>query len=156
MATRSKMKGRSNGLHYSQLIHAYFESPEYARLSPRAVKALIDLFCQYRGKNNGDLCATYSVMKKRGWRSNDQIRKAINELLETDWIMITRQGGRRKPTLYAVTFMAIDDCGGKLDVKPTTTAPHTWKRPGESSAPVISLNRRAVQCEPPHGSIRAA
>jgi len=50
--TRSRMKGRRSAPHYSQLIHAYFESPEYARLSPRAVKALIDLYCQYRGSNN--------------------------------------------------------------------------------------------------------
>ena len=27
------------------------------------------------------------------------------------------------PNLYAITWQPIDECGGKLDVKPTTNAP---------------------------------
>lgn len=154
--TLSRMKGRRNGHHYSQLIHAYFESPEYAELSPRAVKALIDIYCQYRGANNGDLCATFSVMRARGWRSKDQLAKALDELIDKGWLMITRQGGRNIPMLYAVTFMAIDACGGKLDTQPTTSPPHLWKRPLVYSAPVISLPRSTGQVAPPHGARAAA
>lgn len=156
MASRARIKGRRNGQHYSQLIHAYFESPEYACLSPRAVKALVDIYCQYRGGNNGDLCATISIMRARGWRSKDQLAKAITELLEKGWLMVTKQGGRNSPTLYAVSFMPIDECGGKLDVKATTSPPHLWKRPSLSPAAVISLPRSTGQITPPHGARAAA
>lgn len=123
------------------LIHVYFQSEEYAELSSRAVKLLIDLFCQYRGTNNGDLCATLSVMRKVGWTSNDQLQKAIAELLATGWIIVARQGGRRMPTLYAVTFQAINNTG-KLDshVRPSPTGLNLWKRANRSG---IALNATA-------------
>lgn len=145
------MKGRRKAHHYSQLIHAYFESPEYAELSPRAVKLLVDLLCQFRGSNNGDLCATYRVLRPRGWRSNDQLVKAIRELLERGWITITRMGGRNVARLYALTMFPIDQCGGKLDVAATTMPSHAWKRP-DTNTPAISLHRRTVQLAPQGGS----
>lgn len=126
---RTKITGKSeNSGSFSMLVHAFFQSPEYAELSPRAVKLLIDLFCQYRGKNNGDLCAAFSVMKKAGWTSNDQLQKALAELLAKGWILVVRAGGRRQPTLYAVTVVRIDDTK-KLDshVKLTGNALHLWK-----------------------------
>jgi hypothetical protein len=152
MRTRSRMKGRRHGHHFSQLIHAYFESPEYAELSPRAVKALIDVYCQFRGGNNGDLCATFSIMKARGWKSKDQLAKAMQELLERGWLMVTRQGGRHLPTLLAVTFLPINECGGKLDMKPTVSPPHLWKRSSASPASVIFLPRSAGHIVPPFGA----
>lgn len=150
--TLLRAKGRRSGQGYSQLIHAYFESPEYADLSPRAVKALIDIFCQYRGANNGDLCAAIGVMRARGWRSKDQLAKALDELLDKGWLMVTRRGGRHLATLYAVTFMSIDPCGGKLDVKATATPPHLWKKTKLGEPPVISLPRNTGHIAPPHGA----
>jgi hypothetical protein len=99
------------------LPHAYLESEQYAHLSPRAVKALLDLASQFRGKNNGDLAATWSVMRRRGWTSKDQLYKGLQELLNLGWIVRTRRGGRDRtqPTLYAVTIWGINYCGGKLD-----------------------------------------
>ncbi|WP_157673558.1 hypothetical protein [Endozoicomonas ascidiicola] len=44
--------------------------------------------------------------------------------------MQTRMGlamGRGKPHLYALTFLAIDECGGKLDVAATRVASGKWK-----------------------------
>lgn len=152
MSQRSRFernKGRRTSGTFSMLIHDYFTSPEYAELSPRALKALIDLYCQFRGGNNGDLCAAWKLMKARGWTSKDQLAKAIAELLERGWISVTRQGGRRIPTLYAVGWLGIDQCGGKLDVRPNPVPAMTWRR---ASSTVISLPRRAGQSAPPHGS----
>lgn len=126
---RRKTKGRKESGSFIALWHAILEHPNYTKLSPRAVKLLIDIYAQYRGNNNGDLCAAHTLMKKRGWKSKDQLQKAKDELLKVGWLMVTRQGGRNKPTLYAVTFLAIDECKGKLDVKPTATAPGNWKNP---------------------------
>lgn len=126
--TREKVKSRKNGHSFVSIPHAILEHENYARLSPRSVKLLLDLYGQYRGKNNGDLCAALSIMRKRGWRSKDQLQKAKNELLETGWIIQTKQGGLGiGPNLYAVTFQAINECGGKLDIPATVTSPGNWK-----------------------------
>jgi hypothetical protein len=88
----------------------------------------IDIAAQYRGNNNGDLCATLSVMQGRGWKSSDQLAKAKKELLEKDVIRIARQGGfPKKASLYALTWIPIDDCKGKLDIEATLTSPVNWK-----------------------------
>lgn len=102
--------------------------PDYISLSPKAVKLFNDIGAQYNGRNNGDLCVSITLMMKRGWRSRDQLSKAIKELVARNWIIQTRQGGLNMgPNLYAITWQPIDECGGKLDVKPTTTAPRKLK-----------------------------
>src|SRR5215471_7796261 len=130
MSAPSKRKARAGRVYsFSMLIHDWFRSPEYAELHPRAVKLLIDLYCQYNGHNNGDLCASWSLMAKLGWRSKDTLQKAMKELLERGWLSITRRGDRRKPNLYALSFLKVDECNGKLDVHATVAPLHTWKRP---------------------------
>ena len=125
---RQKVKGRKTSGSFIQIPHAILEHENYARLSARAVKALLDIYGQYKGKNNGDLCCALSVMKKRGWTSKDQLQKGKIELLETGWIVETKLGGRGiGPHLYAVTFKPIDDCSGKLDRPATRTALGYWK-----------------------------
>jgi len=66
-------------------------------------------------------------MKDRGWRSRDTLAQSTEELLRTGWVVRTRQGGRNRTNLYALTFHAIDECGGKLDRAATCTAPGYWK-----------------------------
>jgi len=117
------------------LVHAYFTGPEYAQLSPRAVKCLLDLYTQYRGANNGDLSAAWSIMSKLGWRSRSQLAGALKELTDLGWILQTRQGWNRTPSLYAVTWLGIDRCDGKIDVKPNATPLHSWRRAAAVSAP---------------------
>jgi hypothetical protein len=140
--TRLRIKGRRESRSFSKLIHDYFESQQYASLSPRAVKVLVDLYCQYRGNNNGDLCAAKALMAQRGWRSSSQLQKALKELLQRGWIVVTRQGGRHAPTLYAVTFVGIDFCGGKLDVAANPVAGHDWKRANQANVIEFPRSRR--------------
>ncbi len=90
---------------------AYIEAGAHARM------LLFDLLEQYRGNNNGDLCAAWKFMKPRGWRSEATLNKGKRELLERGLIVETRKGARpNKASLYAVTWYALDDCGGKLDI----------------------------------------
>ena len=103
-------------------------SEQYANLSYKAIKLLIDVLEQYNGNNNGDLCITMSVMKKKGWRSSGTLHSAKNELRDKGWIVLTRQGGRHKCSLFAVTMHPIDECGGKLEVRSTRTASNLWKK----------------------------
>ena len=131
----AKAKGRREHGRFHMLPHACLIHENFIRLSPKAVKLLIDLCVQYNGRNNGDLCAAFTMMKKRGWRSKETLNKAINELVHYGWIMVTRRGGLNKtPNLFAVTFRPIDECDGKLDIPPTHTAPATWKNdPGKKT-----------------------
>lgn len=132
--TRLKAKGRRDSGSFAAIPHDILDSPEWAKLSAYAVKALLDLFAQYRGTNNGDLSATWSQMQRCGWRSKDTLYRALQELLVKGWIVKTRQGGIHKPTLYGVTWKPIDPCDGKLDMKPSRVAPGIWKN--KSSSPV--------------------
>lgn len=136
------------------LPHAYIDTPQFAAMSGRALKLLIELELQYDGKNNGDLCATWGLMNKRGFSSAEQLGKARDELINNGWIMVSRQGGRHIPSLYALTYRGIDACGGKLDVAPDPMPRHLWKpdnakwrevrRPAPSRAPATSP-RQAIR-----------
>ena len=120
-------KGRMMTDSFVRIPHHVINHEHFRSLSPRATKLLIDLLAQYRGYNNGDLCAPLSLMRERGWNSSDQLHKAKNELIEKDVIIVTRQGGLNKCSLYAVTWFPIDECYGKLDVAATALPPVAWK-----------------------------
>lgn len=127
MTRRKRSKpSRTVGGGFIRLPHAVTRSVSYSRLSAYGVKLLVDLSNQYNGKNNGDLCASYSVMKSKGWRSPTTLHEAIKELLEIGFIDLTRQGGRNKCSLYALGFHAIDECNGKLETKATETPKKRW------------------------------
>ena len=125
--TRFKSKGRSENGSFVAMPHRVLECEPYTKLSAKGVKLLVDLFAQFRGSNNGDLGMAWTVMKKRGWRSRDTLNKACKELVQNGFIVRTRQGGRHQCNLFAVTWLPIDDCKGKLDCPSTTVAPGYWK-----------------------------
>jgi len=127
-ARRLREKGRQTTGSFLMLPHQVMEHPAFKTLSRRATKLFLDIGVAYRGHNNGDLAATFKMMKERGWNSSDQLAKAKNELIERGLIMVTRQGGINLCTLYALTCFPIDQCGGKLDVPPTQVAPNSFKK----------------------------
>ena len=126
-AAYAKSKSRKVGRSFVAVPHAILRHPNYASLKPRAVKLLFDLYGQYNGFNNGDFSAAFSIMKKLGWTSKDQLFKAREELLQKGWVVVTRQGGLNRATLFAVTFQSIDECKGKLDRKAGNKALGYWK-----------------------------
>lgn len=125
--SRIRMTGRKEGGSYFGLPHAVMQSPNYLALSAHAVKLLNDLGLQYRGSNGGDLSAAWKIMQPRGWRSRDTLCRALAELLYYGFIEKTRQGGLNHCSLYALTWCAIDECNGKLDVPATAVASGRWK-----------------------------
>ncbi|MGH8320467.1 MAG: hypothetical protein ACRESI_00785 [Gammaproteobacteria bacterium] len=96
-------------------------------------------------------------MSKRGWKSKDQLNKALRELLTAGWIMLTRQGGKNQCSLYGITFQAIDECKGKLEVPVTTTAPGWWKHdlidPPHGAQVLKTVPSHTGQIDPLHGAI---
>lgn len=128
MASRKKMKGRQENGRFTMFPHAVLNAPNFLKLSAHACKLLFDLAVQTRGNNNGDLCAAWTVMHPRGWKSHETLEKAIRDLEHFGFLERTRQGGRNKPNLYALTWEKIDHCDGKLDARTLTgVAPGLWK-----------------------------
>ena len=125
--SRAKAKGRRESGSYVAMPHGVLRHPNFANLTPRATKLLMDLCSVYNGRNNGDMATAWSTMKFRGWRSRDQLGKAQQELLAKGFIIKTRQGGRNRCNLFAVTIWAIDDCDGKLEISATNTPKGEWK-----------------------------
>lgn len=109
-------KDKRDGTKFFALPDCVLNGAAYISLSAHARMLLLDLYAQYNGKNNGDLCMAFSMMKQRGWKSTHTLQDAKKELLEAGLIFETRKGARpNKASLYAVTWNALDDCSGKLD-----------------------------------------
>jgi len=128
---------------FLQIPHKVIRSADYRYLSGSAVKLLNVLIFQFRGHNNGDLTAAWSVMKaKYGFRSPTTLHRAIRELLAADLILLTRQGGLGMCSLYSVSWLKINSCNGKLDSQPTSVPPrnvwHTEIRTSEDSGSVVA------------------
>ena len=124
---RLKDKGHKLGYTFVALPRPVLDSPNWQRCSGTAIKLLCDLARQYNGHNNGDLCAAMGILRPRGWSSPETVTNAYRELQHYGLIMLTRQGGLHAPSLYALTWCAIDECKGKLDCSATVVAPGTWK-----------------------------
>lgn len=107
------------------------EHPDYKKLTGNAVKLLILMAFQYRGKNNGDLTGAWGFAKKHGFNSQATLSRATHELLDACLLIRTREGVFLNPggrcALYAVTWVSIDDCMGKnLEVKATIRPPRQF------------------------------
>jgi len=109
-------KNRKISGKFFPLTENVLQSPEFKMLSAKAIKLLIDLGSSYNGHNNGDLSAAWKLMEQRGWKSRDTLHKAQKELESNFWIIRTRHGGRNSANLFAITWLTIDYCKGKLDL----------------------------------------
>lgn len=127
---RMRQKGRRDGYTFIALPHVVQRSANWAKCSPTAIKLLMDIAGQYNGSNNGDLCAALTVLRARGWTRGATIQAALRELIHYGLLEKTRQGGRHRAGLYALTWQPIDECGGKLDcASPSRTASKLWAEP---------------------------
>ena len=131
MPSRRKIKGRAEKGTFTLIPHAVMDNRDYVNLSYKSVKLLLDLAYQYRGKNNGDLTAAFSILRQRGWKREATIGAAIKELIAANLIIRTREGYFQNPksrcALYALTWQSIDECKGKdLEISPTTSPPRKF------------------------------
>lgn len=132
----AKEKRDSGG--FLALPYSVVNGAAYLGLSAHARMLLLDLAAQYRGNNNGDLCAAFSMMKLRGWKSTHTLHAAKLDLIEAGLIAETRKGARpSKASLYALTWHALDDCRGKLDISPQAFHRGAYKL--KDSRPVLKV-----------------
>lgn len=106
----------------------FLASRACASLSLHAAKLLLDLVSQLgpNARGNGDLSAAAAVLKPRGWRGNATIRAALRELHDAGLVSISRQGGRHKCSLYAVTLWPQSCDSSKLDHGPGSFSTIDW------------------------------
>ncbi len=99
-----------NGRHirvYCSLLNA----PAFRVLGSAAKALFLDLRSQVNGTNNGDLSATLTELKHRGWRHPATLSNALYELRVMGFIAVTRMGGlklgSRVCTLYRFTDLEV-------------------------------------------------
>lgn len=66
---------------------------------------MIELCSKFNGKNNGDLCATWSFMKERGWKTVEMVQRDAHlsaEKLVEDAQRIVTQDTSTPQSLIAV------------------------------------------------------
>ena len=146
---RRKQRGRTDGS-FLLIPHSILKAPEFGALNGWCVKLLVEMAAQYRGDNNGDISAAYSVLKLRGWRSSGTLAQCLRVLLSRGWIVVTRHGSRNRCALYAITWWAIDACPGKsLEVQPEIVPRHAWRKTEFVLA--MRSNVLAMRCSEPGG-----
>lgn len=103
---RGKRCGENGG--FVKFPKQVLRNPNFVKLSAYSNKLLLDLSEQYIGTNNGDLCATWSIMRERGWRSKETLDRCLKELRYYELIVQTQIGGLNRPSLYALAWFRID------------------------------------------------
>ena len=106
-----KQKQSFAGIPRRIIEHSSFKSLSYSARS-----LLIQLGYQYRGKNNGNLVITFSILKD-WFGSNTTMYRARDSLYEAGFIVINAYGGQsgsgaKLPHLYALTWESIDPLDG--------------------------------------------
>lgn len=147
MSSKNKFKNakdKCDGGGFIKLPKSVLNGVAYLSLSAHARMLLFDIAAQYRGDNNGDLCAPWKLMHPRGWRSEGTLDKCKRELLAAGLIVETRKGARpNKCSLFAVTWYALDDCGGKLDMTARSFQRGAYKL--KDPLPAIILNGKRIE-----------
>lgn len=106
---RKRLRGHRWDEPFIGLPRSALESPLFSRLTPYAIKLLIDVAAQFRGDNNGDLCIAWKLMKPRGWRSEETLHRAKCELIEAGFLFEARKGRRPNVcSLFALTWHTLD------------------------------------------------
>jgi len=104
----SRSKGRGADESFLAVPKRVLNHRYFPLLSAYSIKLLFDLGSQYNGFNNGDLCATWSIMREKGWRSKSTLSKSIKELVHYKFIVMTQIGGLNKPSLYGLVWKKLD------------------------------------------------
>lgn len=121
-----KSKGRGGDGGFFSLPKRVIDHPNFFDLSPKSIKLMVDLCSQFKGHNNGDLCATWSIMKQRGWRSKTTLSKSIKELNHYGFIVQTQYGGLNRVSLYGFTWIKLDKAAKETGLQ-TGQILGTWK-----------------------------
>ncbi|QQX83739.1 hypothetical protein JJQ59_15150 [Cupriavidus necator] len=138
---------------YTPIPHVVLDSTAFRGASIRAKAMLFEVLRQHTGRNNGHLQLSEGWLKKRGWKSSDQVQKAKAELVERGLILKTRQGGRSiGPDWFALTWLAITDFTG-LDIRRGGYQPGLWRM--MDPAPAVKISKLRIAAPSDEGTVAA-
>ena len=125
---------KKSGAGFLMLHHDLMRSERFLSLSGNALKVYLWIAEQYDGKNNGNLTAVYSDIKKQMGLVSDTTLRALAELEGKSFIYRTALGNKEtnEPSRYAVTTPSwkIDFHRGcnKGYIKPMETISETYQK----------------------------
>ena len=116
MSKRSLKNSKDRRLsgRYVSFPKQLYDTVAYKSLSSQARDILMFVHTQYNGNNNGDMTCTFKAAK-RSWNmkiSKRTFHRKIEELLNSDLLFKTVQGGRHKASRFAVASYSIDAIDG--------------------------------------------
>ena len=144
---RTKLTGRKGDkiLSFIAMPHVLLGNARILNLTPNAHKTLNYLASQYKGNNNGDLDICEKNARKRGMKmSAASLRRGANELEEAGVIQKTRQGGKNRNSLYALTWREINYDARKHDYLSSVKPTMGWLSQ-KSSSPVTQVESSVTQ-----------
>lgn len=106
--TYAKSKGRTESGSFLGIPQSVIDSTEFRSLKSTPVKLLVFIAEKYKGSNNGDLSASYDELRRLGFGQSATISNALKVLQKKNFIFKTRQGGKNKCNLFAITWVSID------------------------------------------------
>jgi hypothetical protein len=150
---RHRMKGRyESGKTFAYVPTEVIESDAYRSLPDWAKAGLWAIAAKYHGHSNGDLSLTWPEARLLGVSNEKKLRAGLRLIERTELLVVTRpggnvRGGEKEPTLYALSWWAIDESpkyevplGAKL-MAPNGWA--RWQRPPDWAAQIKAEFRRA-------------
>jgi hypothetical protein len=116
---------------FAGIPNRVIEQKGYSKLTHTELKLLVWFAYQYKGNNNGKLCAVYSQAKTHGINSQTSLATGLKGLLSKEYIQVTKgamcTSNGRQPVYYAITWEKIDTISGfNMDVSPTKRAYRTF------------------------------
>lgn len=125
----AKAKGRGQlRSTFSALPHCLLDCSDFRNLSSTSKVMLIACARLFNGRNNGDLSMPLAYLKKWGIKSSATATQCKKELIGADLLICTRDPTRDRKNphgqcaLFALSWLPIDECGGKHEYQPTITA----------------------------------
>ena len=113
MGKRKKKRNWEGKNNFAMIPRYVIDCDTFKTLRGNSVKLLLLLASQYKGNNNGDLTITYSLYKH--YFGSSQTMYAARDELEKKGFIATNAyggmsyGGYKSPTLYAITWLPVDD-----------------------------------------------
>jgi hypothetical protein len=94
---------------FAALPWSVLDSPAYLDLSHPARSLLLEFARQHIPGRNGQLLASKTYLRRRGWRSADVITRAKRELLKSGFIHETVMGRRpNRASWYGLTWFSLE------------------------------------------------
>lgn len=138
MASYEKNKGRAENIGklkqalnrstFTPLRHDLINSEQFKNLSLAAKSVFFHLLGKYNRLNNGDLSAPLNRAKEEFNLSIRGLSLALNELIERNFLEVTRIGGKNQCSLYALTCFPLNDVNKSgIFLKATKEPSDKWK-----------------------------